>query len=263
MTKERILSDEKMPVNAAGRVIARYVSSEWIKYRRTGNTRWVVWGAPLMILALVLGFGLLSPFVTPNGGIGLLFNWWAVVWLPFGTAILAAQSAGLEIWTGLLSLPVSRAGLYLAKNVVICLQMALSTLALTVLAVAVAHRTPVPWGEIFRAGGLLWLTALPELSIQLWVAVWGGYPASAVLGLAGLIVGAFCAPGPWWVYVPWSWPLRILGPVTGVAPNGLPADEALRNPGVLPVALATAMGTAVVVTLLASVWFARREATRT
>ncbi|MNO03291.1 hypothetical protein D3C81_2239470 [compost metagenome] len=76
-----------------------------------------------------------------------------------------------------------------------------------------------------------------------------------------MFAGVYAAPGPNWIYIPWSWPLRLMCPVAGVHPNGvlLPAGDPLLDPSVIPIGIAVSLLFFVCSSWLTGLWFARRE----
>ncbi|MNI60879.1 hypothetical protein D3C73_1161190 [compost metagenome] len=85
--------------------------------------------------------------------------------------------------------------------------------------------------------------------------------ASIGLGVAGMFAGVIAAPGPNWLYVPWSWALRLMCPVAGVHPNGVPLESGspLLDTSVIPVGIAVSLLFFAASSWLTGMWFARKE----
>jgi ABC-2 type transport system permease protein len=243
------------------------LGSEWIKHRRSA-TRALVVLAPLVLAA---HFPLVALFGDSEVGWRLfltaVYNWWCVLWIPMGAGILAALAAARETrsgaWRALRARPSSPATLYGAKLAVLALHAllcALVLLAVALLAGTLAFGPPVPWGRLLLGALLPMLAALPMLAVQLWVATALGSAASVALGVVGFLPGVLVAETGSWIYVPWSWPLRVAIPVVGFHANGTPleAGSPLRGLPVAPVLL-LALATFVAAGALGALWFAGRE----
>lgn len=84
-------------------------------------------------------------------------------------------------------------------------------------------------GMIFAAGYLPWVAGLATTALALLVAVaWGLGPGIAV-GVAGLLSGALTADKVFWYAIPFAWPMRVILPVAGISPNGIP--QPIMGPG--------------------------------
>lgn len=119
----------------------------------------------------------------------------------------------------------------------------------------------IPWSTIVAGGLLMWLTSLSLIPIQLWAAAWKGTIFSMIVGLTGLIAGVLAAPEPHWVFVPWSWPIRLMSPVVGVHPNGVLMEEnnPLRDPSVIPAGILLGIIAFILFTWITATWFKRKE----
>lgn len=251
------------------------LASEWLKYRRT-RIPWVAAGPAVLVFIFFALLGTLGPGawgrLDPAGPwhwmLVVLYNWWPLLWTSFGTAILAAMAVNQETrsgaWRALRVHPVSPARLYLGKAAALALWNLLSALLFVALVLAtgiVGAGTPVPWRVIFEGAGLVWVSSLPVLVLELWIASIGGYALAIATGGVGLVVGAILAAGPRWLYMPWSWSLRLLSPVVGVAPNGIPMKpgDPLWNPHVIPVGIALSLVVALIAAFAGALWFSRRE----
>lgn len=250
------------------------LASEWLKHRRTGVS-WVAAGPAVLVLIFVLlgtlgpgAWGRLDPAGPWHWMLVVLYNWWPLLWTSFGTAIMAAMAMHLEersgAWRALRVRPVSPVSLYLGKAAVLGLWNLLSALFFVALVLAsglLGAGVPVPWRTILIGAGLVWLTSLPVLVLQLWIASFGGYALAIVAGAAGMVSGAVLATGPRWLYLPWSWSLRLMSPVIGVAPNGVPMNpgDPLWNPEVIPVGIALSLAVALAAAVLGALSFGRRE----
>ncbi len=245
------------------------LQSEWLKYRRT----FVPW---LVVLA-PLGLSLFSwlPHLLGNWGatwyhkLVIIGNWWPVLWVPFGSALLAALAAWTDTrpgtWRALRTRPLAPATLYAAKLLVLAGQALLSTLVLLAATLIMGKlalwQEPVPWAPLLWALLLPWVASLPVLALQLWVATAGGFGASFALGIIGFLAGIWGAEQAAWVYVPWAWSIRSTIPIIGAHANGLPLEPGspLWDRGVMLPAVLLGLGAGLLIGLASAAWFARRE----
>lgn len=246
----------------------RALASEEIKHRRTLTRRLLVLG-PCSLVACYAMVGLfLGRATTWQLFIGAIFNWWAVLWIPLGTALLCALSSSTETkacsWVALRARPISPATLYGAKLAVLSLHT-LASAALVVPITAISGMaligTPVPLTTLIALVILTWLAALPLLAIGLWTSVGVGFWGSVVLGIVGLFAGVLTAETGSWPFVPWAWPVRVSLPLSGVHANGisLRPDDPMDSLAVLPPVITVSLAVAAALAIAGSLWFSRRE----
>src|SRR5512133_2259629 len=218
--------------------------SELLKYRRSFARRLIVL-APLFFLLSVIPQKLL-PSATHITSWELLlsqvFNLWPVIFIPLGTALLAAlvqmQEARAGKYRGLRAHPVSPAALWIAKIGGVALYLLLAALVLIVITLLKGWLTAsgaAPWPKIVSSALAIWWVGLALIPLQLLAAAWKGLAGSMILGFLGLITGVVAAPKPYWIFVPWSWALRLMCPLVGTHPNGvlLEAGDPLLDPEVI------------------------------
>lgn len=244
-------------------------NSEKIKYRRT-FTYWLVILGPLGLVFSYAMVGLLGESGTSWPlFLGVIYNWWPILWVPMGAALLAALAAWYEdrsgAWVVLRSRPQHPAVLFGAKLLVLTLHALLATAILAVavfLAGTVLIGVSVPLDTLLLGAFLPWIAALPLLAIQLWVAMAGGFGASIVVGVGGFISGALAAESNTLIYfVPWAWPIRVIIPIVGIHANGTPlaSGDPLWDPGIVPGILALSFIFAAGVLAASSLWFTKKE----
>ncbi|UZQ85724.1 lantibiotic immunity ABC transporter MutE/EpiE family permease subunit [Thermoclostridium stercorarium] len=159
---------------------------------------------------------------------------------------------------------ISMFHLWIAKIAVMGVHTLISTLVLivsTVLSGIIAGGGKIPWSQIFAAAFTVWVVSLAIIPLQLWMATWKGTLGSMVMGFTGMITGVLAASEPYWIYVPWSWPTRLMSPIIGVHPNGtlLEPDSPLLDASVIPVGIIVSLITLLIFTCLTAIWFDRRE----
>lgn len=251
--------------------MANVIRSEILKYRRT-FTRELILLAPLFFVLVALPQRIFMPadYLRPWRLLILqIYNWWPVVFIPFGMALFAALVEAEERkagnYRGIRALNVSPSLIWTGKITVMAIHSFVATLVLfaaVVVSGLVTAGGAIPWREIFAAGSTVWVTSLAVIPLHLWMATWKGTFASMALGFLGMITGVLAASKPYWVYVPWSWPTRLMCPVIGVHPNGIPlgAADPLMNPSVIPVGIILSIASLIAFTVITSLWFHKREA---
>lgn len=249
--------------------LVRALDSERMKYRRT-FTHWLLTLGPVGLVLSYAMVGLLGESETTwSLFLGVVYNWWPILWVPMGAALLAALAAWYEkragAWVVLRARPQPPAVFFGAKLLVLALHTLLSTaiLAATVAVIGtVVIGAPVPLDTLLLGAFLPWVAALPILVIQLWVATVGGFGASIIVGVIGFISGALAAESNDWVhFVPWAWPIRVAIPIVGIHANGVPlgTGDPLWDTSVVPGILGLALALAAVALAAGSLWFSRRE----
>lgn len=246
------------------------IESESLKYRRSFSKKLAI-AAPLFFI-LFAGF-IRTQVSTSQVSqwrlyLTMVFNWWPVLFMPIGIALLCALGEVREKKTGgyrsLLANPISVPLFWLSKIVVLALQLLLTSVILIAAVLAAGLildlGTP-PLGTIAEASALVWLTSLSLIPIELFFAAWAGTAVTIVAGIAGSVAGVLAAPKSYWVFIPWSWPTRLMCPIVGVNPNGVPmeANSPLWNAGVIPVGIAASLGFLIVTAALTAFWFSKRE----
>jgi len=246
------------------------IKSESIKYKRTFIRRLILL-APLffVIIALLQRFFIPENYLRPwQLLIEQVYNWWPVIFIPLGTALFATladlQEKKAGNYRNLRIRNISPSGIWIGKIVLMAYHTLLAMLVLFVSVIISGLITAggdIPWIEIFTGGFILWFTSLPLIPLQLWASTWKGTFFSMAIGFIGLIGGVIAAPKSYWIYVPWSWPTRLMCPIIGVHPNGVPLElsDPLRNPSVIPMGVIMAIAALMIFTMITSIWFNRRE----
>lgn len=201
--------------------------------------------------------------------LAMIFNWWPVIFIPTGTAVLCALAELRDRKAGqyrsLRAQEVAPSLLWYGKISAIAFHTLLASAMLIVAATAacliVSQIDMKVIGTIVLASVLLWFVSLALIPLHLFVAFLAGPFASIVLGFVGLLAGVLAAVQPYWIAVPWSWPTRLMAPVIGVHPNGvlLPEGDPLLDPAAVPTGLAAAALFLLATAVLTAAGFQRRE----
>lgn len=174
------------------------------------------------LLAALIGFFSSLDFVEEPERLQVLLSGMstvhALLLLPILTGILSAFVCRYEHagggWKQLLSLPVSRTGLYAAKMVTVALLLAVVQLLFLAafLAIASYHgigiASGMSWRFMLAAVGGGWLACLPLAALQLWVStLWSSFAAPLVINvmltLPNLLIINSAKVGP---FYPWAQP---------------------------------------------------------
>ncbi|WP_141502180.1 ABC transporter permease [Paenibacillus luteus] len=144
----------------------------------------------------------------------------AMLFLPILTGILSAFVCRYEHagggWKQLLTLPVSRVSLYLAKFSVIAILLALTQLLflVAVIAAAASHGITdgLPWRLLLTSIGSGWLACLPLAALQLFVSIsWSSFAAPLVINvmltIPNMLIVNSDKIGP---YYPWAQPMLAM-----------------------------------------------------
>jgi|HigsolmetaAR203D_1030402.scaffolds.fasta_scaffold00828_21 ABC-2 type transport system permease protein len=247
------------------------VRSENLKYKRS-FARKLALSAPLFFVLFAAVSRLYLPAesgLESNLMLAMIFNWWPVIFIPVGTAVLCALAELRERKAGqyrlLRSHDVAPSILWYGKIGAIGFHTLLSSIILiaaAIVACLIASRIGMEQiGTVVLSSLLLWLVSLALIPLHLFVAFFAGPFATIVLGFAGLLLGVIAAVQPYWIAVPWSWPTRLMAPVIGVHPNGvlLPEGDPLSDPSAVPMGLAAAALFLLATAVLTARGFQRRE----
>jgi ABC-2 type transport system permease protein len=246
------------------------IYAEWLKTKRTFVRRFTIM-APMFLILIAVVQKLFMPanYLRPwDELLDQIFNWWPVIFVPMGIALMASLTQAQEKRAGnyrnLRTLPLSPVEIWIGKLAVMAIYFLIATVLLifvTILVGIVSAKGSIPWFKLFSAGSIIWISSLSIIPLQLWAAVYRGTIVSIALGVVGMMSGVIAAPSSKWAFVPWSLPIRLMCPTIGVHPNGIPlkAGDPLLDPSVIPTGIAVSVGLAVVFSLLTAQWFKRKE----
>ncbi|AFT99084.1 ABC transporter permease [Nocardia brasiliensis] len=246
-----------------------HVTATELSRMRRGFIGWFVILVPIVLTVPLYPMSLASP-EGKSGHAWMVFRdvtleGWGVL-IPMTAALLAALSvrADQDAWRLLFSYAVPRTKYLLGKYFALAALSAVSTTLLAALlcvGAALGGRLGSSIGTIVAASFLPWLAGLGCAAVALVVSmVWGLGPTIAI-GVVGMMSGMLIADKTWWMAVPFAWPMRVILPLAGIGPNGvpLPADSPVRDHGVILPAIALSFGLAAVVLALGSAHLERKE----
>ncbi len=242
-------------------------AAEWIKYRRT-LTWWIIVCWPLL---LVLAEAVLMPSDHIwSTKLMNTFNWWSIIGMSIMVTLLAELSQFYErrsnSWNVLCTRSIRPSRLYLAKYLVVAIQLLVASVLFGTYVVLVNFLfwglpNSVPWGELIEGLVFVWIAVLPQLAIMLWLAVRVSLGLAVGWGFIGMFVGMIVAEKPYWFIMPWAWSGRILMPIFGFNINGLPLQKGsvFWNQDVIFVGLILSVVVTAIVVTLSAFLFERRE----
>ena len=248
----------------------RLIAAERLKYKRT-FARNLALAAPLffVLYGAVIRFYLPDRSSLPwNMLLAMVFNWWPVLFVPLGSALLAVLAESRERKAGryrsLRANNISLPKLWLSKIIVLGYYQLISSVVL-IAAVALAGLLTAggafPLPKIIGASLLIWLVSLGLVPVHLFAAARFGALPGLLLGAAAMAAGVIAAAKPYWIAVPWSWPIRLMAPLIGVHPNGvpLPPGDPLREASAIPLGIAASLLFLAASSALTAHWFKRSE----
>jgi hypothetical protein len=135
--------------------------------------------------------------------------------VPVGISIMASMIANMEHqangWKQLLAFPVLRTKVYLSKFILLFLYSIASATLLflgMLLFGAIFDLGDVPYGQAFGDSYISILTAIPIMSIQLWLSIGiNNQTYSILIGVMSSMVGLFCALSSTLKWLPWAYPI--------------------------------------------------------
>jgi len=188
---------------------------------------YVICAGPALIALATFSLGL-SKRLDLNWGIVMLasFQMWTMFAFPMMIIALTAQLAQIEHrdggWDALMSLPIERIRIFLAKSGAVFLLSLFAQLIFITLVVAGAWLGSTligrslgspPWGAMVEALLLVWAAGSAMTVIQMWVAIRSAHVIVPVLvgsGAMMLILGAFLFRRPEGRFNPWGFPTQVV-----------------------------------------------------
>lgn len=236
-------------------MLQHLLAAEFLKLKR--KWAWfLIFLGPFGVVALqALNFGVRYEYLTSRYADdlwgGLLGNVQSLVpaVLIMGMAIITSIVAYVDhenrSWKHLLSLPINKYSLLLAKFIVSIVLLGVASLLLVVGTVILGISLKfgvdsIPLIEIMKMAFFSYLAALPILALQLWIAVIYSHQGAAItIGILGALFSTYSFKMPDWVI--WKWP------------------SLLNNWEVPAYSAYLGMGTGLVIFLMASIHFKKRD----
>ncbi|KJR68095.1 lantibiotic immunity ABC transporter MutE/EpiE family permease subunit [Bacillus velezensis] len=195
------------------------------------------------------------------------FNWWAVIFMPLMIALMCGLSVKKEKKSAndraVYSLPADLKSIWFSKISLIALYSLLSQIVFLVIVFLLGLVFPAIAAVQLKgieASSLLWLSALWEIPFCLWIARQFGFTAVILINMiAAFVLGIVPASGSLWWLSPWSWSVRVMSPILGIHPNGipLPADSGLLNGNVIIPAIILSILSFIAISFVSAVSFSK------
>ncbi|TKH39993.1 hypothetical protein C1I59_01920 [Paenibacillus polymyxa] len=185
-----------------------------------------VWLLALVSPAIAVLVGLLA---NPGGNwlllLAAMLTIHAMLFLPMLTAVFGSLVCRFEHggggWKQLMSLPLSRTGLYAAKLTIIMAMVGLTQLlfggALLGVGAVQGMNGPIPWAAIVQSLLAGWVACLPLVALQLMVSfLWSSFAAPLALNFVFTVPNMLIANSQTYApYYPWVQPLLAMMPSGG------------------------------------------------
>jgi ABC-2 type transport system permease protein len=190
--------------------------------------------------------------------------WGVLVPMTAGLAAALSVRADQDAWRLLLSYGVPRGRYFVGKVAALgVLGFVSSTVLLVMLTLgaALSGQFPDALGTVAAAVYLPWLVGLSMTAMATLVAVVWGMGPSIGVGVAGLLCGALVSDKVFWFAVPFAWPMRVVLPLAGIGPNGvpLPDDSPVTDPAAIPLAVILAAVLSAVLLAVGRLHMIRKE----
>ncbi|MED0677445.1 lantibiotic immunity ABC transporter MutE/EpiE family permease subunit [Aneurinibacillus thermoaerophilus] len=242
------------------------IQSERLKYKRTFAKK-LVYIAPFFFVLYAM---ITMPTINSkyNYFEYTVFNWWPLIFIPLGTALIASLSAMREKKSGnyraLRCHDISITRMWFSKIIVIAYYTLLSSIELIILLLILKLLLPNSITSavvVILASLTIWITSLAYIPIGLFLAERFGTVISVIVSVIGIIIGVVMAPESYWMYIPWSWGMRLMSPIVGVHPKGVPLEKGspLLDPSVIPIGIAVSIVFFVLLSFVTAFWFSKKE----
>ncbi|MEN8905959.1 MAG: lantibiotic immunity ABC transporter MutE/EpiE family permease subunit [Clostridiales bacterium] len=240
--------------------------SENLKYKRTFAKKLSLIAPAFFILYAILS---LNSFNTEyNYFEYTVFNWWPFIFVPLIISIISSLSIQREKKYGTYRIlkihSINMFKMYSSKVLIIGFYVLISTIILIITLLLVKLFIPSSISSvtlIFKANLIICFTSLSLIPINLFFAEKLGMIASLIINFIGMFSGVIMAPENIWLLNPWSWSLRLLCPIVKVHPNGVPLgiNSELLNSNVIFPGITISIISFVILTILITIWFVKRE----
>ncbi|MBV7392087.1 lantibiotic immunity ABC transporter MutE/EpiE family permease subunit [Enterococcus alishanensis] len=210
------------------------IQAEYIKGRRSfGRRSMIIFPMVAILFAVFLMSGQLSQIAA--------YNWWYILLLPAAVAFLVISLINSEKRMGFINLktlPISSQKIWVSKIITGFTYLFLMNVMLfgfsTISGLLFGSQYPI-WGGLL-AGLLLTITWAWQVPLGMWLVTKFNSTAAFLCLIAANTVCSFqdIAGGQLW-YIPFAIPPRLMTPIIGINPNGVPlsANSPLWNTSVI------------------------------
>jgi len=242
------------------------IQAENLKCKRTFSRKLIIL-APLFfaIYAICIMF-----FITDGSKyyISMVFNWWSLIFMPLGTALLCSLAHMREKKAGNYKSSylcnISKIEVWFSKISVIASYTFISTIelfAVVILSNILVKDSSISIISIFEAAIVCWVVSLVLIPIHLFISSLFGTAVSIITSIIGIIAGVIASTESFWILIPWSFGLRLMCPIIGVHPNGtmLPEGSPLLSADPIVKGIILSLVFFIAISLVTSIWFKKRE----
>ncbi|MEG0019066.1 MAG: lantibiotic immunity ABC transporter MutE/EpiE family permease subunit [Oscillospiraceae bacterium] len=236
-----------------------YIKADFLKQKHKFTLK-LLWLAPItpMVLSLLLMGGM---FFTENS-----FNWWYTLLLPTAISMIVAFNASSEKKYnrhGLFSVCASKRKLWvsnvLSNSISLLLINLVFFLFISVFTWFFGFKLSI--GNNLFACIVLFITFAWQIPLLMLLAEkTGKYVTIFIALISNIVFGIFFAPTKLWL-VPFAIPSRLMCPIVGVMPNGLPVQSGsnLGDSWVVVVGILITVILYFITTFFTSAWFDNSE----
>ncbi|ONI40166.1 hypothetical protein AN640_01395 [Candidatus Epulonipiscium fishelsonii] len=236
------------------------VKSNFIKQRRTFSKK-LLFIAPItpMVLSVLLLQG--------NYFIENSCNWWYAFILPASIFIIVGFNISRERKKnrhGLFSICADKRKLWVSAvltNTISLLILNLGFFICITICPYILGVADLRVGKNLLASFLLFITFSWQIPLFMFIAEKTGAFVAIFIGLVLNMVGIYFAPSNLW-YIPFAIPSRLMCPVIGIMPNGLPVepDSILNDSSVVLIGVVITIILYFIITSLTTLWYNKLEA---
>ncbi|MHB1294141.1 MAG: ABC transporter permease [Anaerolineae bacterium] len=232
--------------------LARALSSEFLKTKHT-LAFWLTFLAPLAVVSLqIIYWVYVSDTYVPEGNPWLHLIQsdlvlWNLLMLPLFTTLETALVNGLEHnnggWKHLYALPVPRWSVYVSKQIVSALLIALSMVVLCAEILAsglflrlvlpqVGFDAAIPWESMLVYAGRSYLAAFLIIAIHGWISTrWPSFVVAMGVGVVVVIASILAISSDYAAQYPWTLPTAVgMGFIDNAEPSPWMLVGALGGP---------------------------------
>lgn len=207
----------------------RFIMSEKLKYKRTFIKK-MMFLSPILFMMVVflMSFYLPKTYITKSNFILMCsFNWWTL-FLPLTLALfvslIGAQEKKVANYKNLICHGIKPSSIWISKIMIVSYYTLMVTLELGVIVILtgllLTKKTDVY--SVFISVFIVWISLLFLIPLYLFFIAKTGIISNMIIGFIGMLFSAYFADGEKWIFVPFSYGLRMLSPILKVHPNSVP-----------------------------------------
>ena len=217
-----------------------YIKSENLKFKRTFSRK-LVFIAPICfaLFSYLVSYSLNDP---QNSFNAMALNWWALIFVPLGTAVLCVLSDLTEKtsfgYISILSRRINKRAFFISKMVVVDIYILISSLFLLIILFVSNYLLFGSFSNlsnIFFSILISFIISVSLTPINLFISYKTSILVTLILNFIFLILGIIFSTKDYWFIMPWGFALRLMCPIARIHPNGtfLPYDSPLLDNSVI------------------------------